>query len=115
MRNIGSSVGTSMVTTVLARRAQYHQSVLAYHATNYDPAFRTQLTGLSGQLMHAGASPPDAQAQAYGRIYQSVLVQSQTLAYLDMYLILAIAAGIMGVLAFIVRRNDPGGGHVVVE
>jgi DHA2 family multidrug resistance protein len=25
MRNIGSSVGTSMVTTLLARRAQYHQ------------------------------------------------------------------------------------------
>jgi len=116
MRNIGSSVGTSMVTTVLARRAQYHQSVLAYHTTNYDPAFRAQLTGLSSQLMHAGASPPDAQAQAYGRIYQSVLVQAQTLAYLDMYLVLAIAAGIMGVLAFIVRRNDPsGGGHVAVE
>ena len=26
MRNIGSSVGTSMVTTMLARRAQFHQS-----------------------------------------------------------------------------------------
>ncbi len=115
MRNMGSSVGTSMVTTVLARRAQYHQSVLAFHATNYDPAFRTQVTGLSNQLMHAGASPPDAQVQAYGRIYQGMLVQSQTLAYIDMYLILAIAASIMVVLAFVVKRNDPGGGHVVVE
>src|SRR3984957_8662198 len=34
MRNIGSSVGTSMVTTMLARRAQFHQSILSYHATN---------------------------------------------------------------------------------
>jgi MFS transporter, DHA2 family, multidrug resistance protein len=115
MRNIGSSVGTSMVTTMLARRAQFHQSVLAYHATNYDPAFRSQLAGLSSQLMHAGASPPDAQAQAYGRIYQSMLIQSQTLAYIDTYMVLAVAASIMGVLAFVVRRNDPGGGHVVVE
>jgi MFS transporter, DHA2 family, multidrug resistance protein len=116
MRNIGSSVGTSMVTTMLARRAQFHQSVLGYHATNYDPAFRAQLTGLSNQLIHAGASPPDAQAQAYGRIYQSLQVQSQTLAYIDTYMVLAIAASIMGVLAFIVRRNDPdGGGHVAVE
>ena len=39
----------------------------------------------------------------------------RTLAYLDMYLVLAIAAGIMGLLAFVVRRNDPSGGHVVVE
>jgi DHA2 family multidrug resistance protein len=115
MRNIGSSVGTSLVTTILARRAQFHQNVLSYRATNYDPAFRNQLNGLSGQLFHVGASAPDAQAQAYGRIYQSMLVQSQTLAYVDTFMVLAIMAGIMFLLAFIVRKNDPGGGQVVVE
>jgi len=113
MRNIGSSVGTSMVTTLLARRAQFHQSVLGYHATNYDPAFRNQISGLTQQLVHAGATPPDAQVQAYGRVYQSVLVQSQTLAYVDTYMVLAVAASIMFVLAFIVKRNDPGGGGEV--
>ncbi len=115
MRNIGSSVGTSMVTTILARRAQFHQNVLAYHATNYDSAFRDQLNGLSGQLLHVGASAPDAQAQAYGRIYQSLLVQSQTLAYIDAFMVLAVAGGIMFLLSFIVRKNDPSGGQVVVE
>jgi DHA2 family multidrug resistance protein len=116
MRNIGSSVGTSMVTTILARRAQFHQSVLSYHATNYDPAFRNQLDGLSRQFLHAGASAPDAQAQAYGFIYQSMEAQSQTLAYIDTFMVLAVAAGIMFLLAFVVRKNDPSaGGHVVVE
>ncbi len=110
MRNIGSSVGTSMVTTLLARRGQFHQTVLAYHATNYDPAFRNQISGLTQQLVHAGATAPDAKVEAYGRVYQSVLVQSQTLAYIDTYMLLAIAASIMFVLAFIVKRNDPGGG-----
>ena len=105
-----------MVTTILARRAQFHQSMLSYHATNYDPAFRNQLSGLSQQLVHAGASAPDAQVQAYGRIYQSLLVQSQTLAYIDTFMILAVAASFMFLLAFIVRKNDPGGGgHVVAE
>ena len=113
MRNIGSSVGTSMVTTLLARRAQFHQSVLAYHATNYDPAFRNQIRGLTQQLVHAGASAPDAQVQAYGRVYRSVIVQSQTLAYIDTYMILAVAATIMFVLAFIVRKNDPAAGGAV--
>jgi len=113
MRNIGSSVGTSMVTTLLARRAQFHQSVLTYHATNYDPAFRNQISGLAQQLVHAGATVPDAQVQAYGRVYQAVIVQSTTLAYIDTYMILAIAASIMFMLAFIVRRNDPGGGGEV--
>jgi DHA2 family multidrug resistance protein len=115
MRNIGSSVGTSMVTTMLARRAQFHQTVLTYHATNYDPSFRSQLQGLGNQLAHAGATPPDARAAALGRIYQSVLLQSQTLAYIDTYKVLAVAASIMFVLAFIVKKNDPGaGGEVAV-
>jgi len=29
MRNIGMSVGTSVVTTLVVRRSQYHQSMLA--------------------------------------------------------------------------------------
>jgi DHA2 family multidrug resistance protein len=110
MRNIGSSVGTSMVTTILARRAQFHQTVLTYHATNYDPAFRNQIQAMSRKLVEVGATPPDALVAARGRVYQSVLVQSQTLAYIDMYMILAVAAGVMFILAFLVKRNNPGGG-----
>jgi DHA2 family multidrug resistance protein len=116
MRNIGSSVGTSMVTTILARRAQFHQSVLASHATRFDPAFRSQLNGLSRQFVHTGATAPDAQRAAYGRLYQSLQVQSQTLAYVDTFMVLAVMAGIMFVLSFIVRKNNPaGGGPVVAE
>ena len=36
MRNIGSSMGISFVTTLIARRSQFHQSVLAAHVTPYD-------------------------------------------------------------------------------
>jgi MFS transporter, DHA2 family, multidrug resistance protein len=116
MRNIGSSVGTSMVTTLLARRAQFHQSTLSFHATRFDPAFRNQFNGITQQLRHAGSSPPDAQMEAYGRLYRSLQVQSQTLAYIDTFMILAVLAGIMFFVAFIVRKNDPGaGGHVAAE
>ena len=116
MRNIGSSVGTSMVTTLLARRAQFQQSTLAYHTTNYVPAFRNQVQGLSARLIQAGASAPDAHAQAFGRAYRSLLVQSQTLAYVDTFMVLAVAASIMFLLSFIIRKNDPKtGGHVIAE
>jgi DHA2 family multidrug resistance protein len=116
MRNMGSSVGTSMVTTLIARRAQFHQSIMSYRATNFDPAFQTQVSGLSQQLFHSGVSAADAQTHAYGLLYQSMQAQSQTLAYIDTYKVLAIGAGIMFLLAFIVRKNDPrAGGTVVVE
>ena len=66
--------------------------------------------------MHAGASAPDAQRQAYGRIYQSLQVQAQTLAYIDTFMVLAVSASIMFLLAFIVRKNDPAsGGQAVAE
>jgi DHA2 family multidrug resistance protein len=115
MRNIGSSVGTSMVTTMLARRAQFHQTRFVYHATNYDPAFQNQISGLARQLVQSGASVPDAQTRAQGLLYQLLGAQSQTLAYLDAFMLLAIAAGIMFLLSFLIRKNDPtAGGEVAV-
>ncbi|HTS49868.1 MAG TPA: DHA2 family efflux MFS transporter permease subunit [Bryobacteraceae bacterium] len=115
MRNIGSSVGTSMVTTLLARRAQVHQAMLAQHTTPFDPALRNQLNGLAAQLVHSGASRADAPKLANGLIYRATQAQAQTLAYIDTFMVLAIAAGIMFVLAFILRKNDPrAGGGVAV-
>jgi DHA2 family multidrug resistance protein len=110
MRNIGSSVGTSMVTTLLARRAQFHQSVMSSHTTSFDPALQNQVAGLSRQLVHSGISAADAQTHAYGIIYQGMQAQAQTLAYIDTYKVLAIGASIMFLLAFIVRKNDPRAG-----
>src|ERR1700736_5166849 len=37
MRNMGSSVGTSLVTTLIARRAQFHQSILVDYARPDNP------------------------------------------------------------------------------
>ena len=115
MRNIGSSVGTSMVTTLLARRAQFHQTTFVSHVTSYDPALQNQIGGLARQLVHSGVSVPDAQIQAQGLIYQLLSGQAQTLAYLDAFMVLAIGAGIMFLLSFLVRKNDPSaGGEVAV-
>ena len=115
MRNIGSSVGTSMVTTLLARRAQFHQSMLASYTTGYDQVFQNQTAALAQQLIKSGTSAADAQHQAYGLIYQAMQNQAQLLAYMDAYKVLGIGAGIMFFLAFVMRKNDPkSGGDVAV-
>jgi DHA2 family multidrug resistance protein len=115
MRNIGSSVGTSMVTTLLARRSQFHQAMLASYTTNYDPVFRNSTKALSERLIHSGTSAADAQHQAYGMIYESLQRQSLLLSYLDAFKVLAIGAAIMFLLAFVMRKNDPRtGGEVAV-
>jgi len=56
----------------------------------------------------------EAQMQAYARIYQAVQGQAASLAYIDTLMVLAIGAGFMFGLAFLLKKNDPGGGGAVV-
>jgi MFS transporter, DHA2 family, multidrug resistance protein len=114
MRNMGSSVGTSIVTTLIARRSQVHQARLVENARVDNPNFQNAANGLAQQIAHSGLSAHDAQMQAYARIYESVQAQSATLAYIDTFMVLAVGSAIMFVLAFALKKNDPGGGGAVV-
>jgi MFS transporter, DHA2 family, multidrug resistance protein len=116
MRNMGSSVGTSMVTTLVARRSQFHQQVLVDYARPDNPNFHNTLNGLSKTLAHSGLGANEARMQAYARIYAGLQAQAATLAYIDIFMVLAVGAAIMFCLAFLLTKNDPGGGgHVVME
>jgi len=112
MRNMGSSVGTSLVTTLIARRSQYHQQILVDYVRTGSANLQAAAGGLTQHITTSGAlSPHDAQLQAYARIYQQVQAQAATLAYVDTFMVLCIGAGIMFLLSFLLKRNDPGGGR----
>ncbi len=114
MRNMGSSVGTSIVTTSIARRSQMHQLRLVEKARVDNPNFVNAAQGLTQRFVKSGLASHDAQLSAYARIYQSLLAQAATLAYIDTFMILCVAAAIMFCLSFILRKNDPGGGGPTV-
>jgi DHA2 family multidrug resistance protein len=113
MRNIGSSVGTSMVATLTARYAQINQSYLVSATAPDNPTFEHQVRALTALLESAGLGLVDAEQQAYARLYRVVEQQAQTLAYIDTYWVLAGAAAVMFALSFVLRRNAPGGGGAV--
>jgi DHA2 family multidrug resistance protein len=106
-RNIGSSVGTSIVTTMIVRRSQFHQVTLAARTTSGNAEFRGAMNGLVQQLAHAGLSQHGAQTQALARIYAAVQTQAATLAYIDTFWVLGIAAVVMFFLSFVLKKNDP--------
>ena len=115
MRNIGSSIGTSMVTTLIARRAQVHQVYLAAHTTPGQPPFSQAAQGLAVQLAASGMDASSANSQAYSRLYRLLIGQATTLAYIDTFWVLCIGAGIMFLLSFALKRNKPGAaGEVAV-
>jgi DHA2 family multidrug resistance protein len=105
-RNMGQSVGTSAVTTLIARRSQYHQSVLAEYTAS--GRFHSSITVLAIRLTRSGLSAHAAQQQALGRLYAMVQAQAAVLSYIDVYWLLATGSVIMFVASFLLKRNEPG-------
>jgi len=110
-RNMGQSVGTSAVTTLIARRSQYHQSVLAEYTAS--GRFHASIAALTVRLTRAGVSAHTAQQQAIGRLYALVQSQAAVLSYVDIYWLLAMGSLIMFVASFLLKRNEPGKGAKV--
>jgi len=116
MRNMGSSVGTSLVTTLLARRSQFHQEILIDHIRADNPQVQGAVFALSQQLANSGLDRHTARMTAYAQIYQAVQAQASAASYIDTFLVLSVGSAIMFFLAFLLKKNDPGGGgHVAVE
>jgi MFS transporter, DHA2 family, multidrug resistance protein len=115
MRNIGSSVGTSMVTTLIARRSQVHQNYLVANVTRGGGGFAGGSGSLTTQLSTAGITHTRAVEQSVALLYRSVIAQATTLAYIDTFFILSVTAAIMFVLSFALRKNQPGGRPVMAE
>jgi MFS transporter, DHA2 family, multidrug resistance protein len=115
MRNIGGSIGTSVVGTLITRRSQYHQQILVGHITPDSRAFRGSLHGLTSGIRHSGLGRVDANNQAIARYYGLINQQAHTLSFMDTFWVLAVLCAIMFVLAFFLKKNDPGaGGDVAV-
>jgi DHA2 family multidrug resistance protein len=114
-RNIGGSSGIATATTLLARRAQYHQSVLVSHLTPYDFRYREALSGAAATLRQAGSSPHDAALQAQGMIYGNLLRQSSMLAFADAFWVMGTLFLLIIPLMFMIKKVKPRTGQVVVE
>ena len=115
MRNMGSSVGTSLVTTLIARRSQFHQLRLVENARIDNPNFANVVQGLTQHYTNAGLGRHEASATAYASIYRSLQAQAASLAYIDTFMVLCVGSAIMFFIAFFLKKNDPGGGVRVAE
>ena len=108
-RNQGGSFGIAFVTTLLARRAQYHQSVLVTHVTNYDPTLSATLSGIGDRFVQQGYTAADASVRALAQVYAIVQQQAAMGAFLDCFWILGLVAFIGPVLAFFTRKFKQAG------
>jgi len=104
-RNVGASVGIATVTTLLARRTQFHQARLVDHVNNLNPALRTITNGTTLRLISHGSSTTAAAVQSHGMVYNIVQRQSAMLAFLDNFKLLGVV--LLGVIPFLVLMRKP--------
>ncbi len=107
-RNIGGSVGISLVTTMLDRRTQVHTNDLSHNLSPSNPAFRSALQGAAQAMQAHGASAAFATRQAYALIAGTVHRQATMLAYLDDFRFLGVAILCMVPIVFLMKKGKPG-------
>jgi MFS transporter, DHA2 family, multidrug resistance protein len=112
-RNIGGSVGISVVTTLLDRRAQVHMTDLSSHLSPSNPALRAMIRGASRAMQAHGASAAGATRQAYALIQGTAERQATMLAYIDCFWFLGVAILAMIPMVFLMKKSKPGGGMAV--
>src|ERR1700730_4877966 len=113
-RNQGASVGIAFVTTVLARRTEYHQSVLVAHVTPLQQRYLETLGTLSRHFVAHGFTAPDAALHAQAQLARIIQQQASLLGSLDCFWLLGCACLIGAPLVFFtrkVRSAGPGAAH----
>jgi DHA2 family multidrug resistance protein len=113
-RNQGGSFGIAFVTTVLARRTQYHQSVLVAHATPFDQRYRDTLSSISQYLGTHAFTAPDAALHAKAQLARIIQQQAAFLGFLDCFWLLGCACLLGAPLVFFTRKfrsAGPGAAH----
>jgi MFS transporter, DHA2 family, multidrug resistance protein len=114
VRNIGGSILISLTNALVTERAQWHQSVLSKNTSLADGNYQRKIDALR-HTFDSTAGKANGLHLAQGQIYDQLQAQTQALAYVDVYYVLAFAAILMVPLAFLLDRNRPGGETVMME
>ena len=115
LRNLGGSIGISLLTTLVYRGSAAHQALMVGHLTPYDAPYREKLHMLQTALgSHADATT--AQHQAYGVIAQTLQDQAQLFSYVDQFRMLVIACLCCAPLVLLLKKGHspaqkPSMGH----
>ncbi|HUS23932.1 MAG TPA: DHA2 family efflux MFS transporter permease subunit [Candidatus Binatia bacterium] len=99
-RNIGGSVGISILTTLLARGAQQHQAHLVDRFTPFDAPYAAAQQQLTQHLGDAGA--------AQGLLYGMLQKQSMMLSFLDDFRLLGWVVLLLLPVILLLRPLRPG-------
>jgi DHA2 family multidrug resistance protein len=106
LRNLGGSVGIAFTTTMLSRRAQFHQTRLVEHLSPFDPSYQIARDRIGEMLTQKGMPAGSSD----GLLYRELIRQSTTLAFTDAFLIICLLILCMLPLVLLMKRAPAAAG-----
>ncbi|MFA5847312.1 MAG: DHA2 family efflux MFS transporter permease subunit [Thermodesulfovibrionales bacterium] len=105
LRNLGGSFGVAFVTTMIARRAQFHQVRLVEHLTPFDSSYQTATANASHLLQSKGMTAAASQQGGLSAIYGQFLRQASMLSFNDVFYLLSIFLILTLPLVFLMKKS----------
>jgi DHA2 family multidrug resistance protein len=105
LRNIGGSIGISMATTALIRRAALHQTEIGGHITGSTWVFQQKSAAIAGYVGHR-LGTAQGRPGAFGLIYGMMEQQAALMAYVDVFRWTALLAFFCAAAAWLFKKPD---------
>ncbi|MBI5205360.1 MAG: DHA2 family efflux MFS transporter permease subunit [Nitrospirae bacterium] len=105
LRNLGGSFGVAFVTTMIARRAQFHQVRLVEHLTPFDSNYQAATANASHLLQSKGMSAAASQQVGLSAIYGQFLRQASMMSFNDAFYLLSIFLILILPLVFLMKKS----------
>ncbi len=103
-RNLGGSIGTSLLSTFLARQNQIHQTALASHTDPSNPGYVATLSSLTSVYVSQGFDAVTAGEKALATIYANMRAQAGAMSFENAFWCMSLLIGCLVPLPFIMRR-----------
>jgi len=107
-RNIGGSIGTSLLSTFLTRQNQTHLRMFAAHTSHANGNFQQFLKGLESLFLAQGYDAVTSAKKSLALTYQIVQQQASALSFVNSFWIMSVVVACLTPLPFIMRRPRPG-------
>ena len=104
LRNIGGSIGISMATTALIRRAALHQTEIGANLSPSNPVLQQNSGAIAAYLGHQ-LGPAQARPGSFGLLYGLMEQQSALMAYVDVFRWTALLAFICAAAAWLFKKT----------
>ena len=114
MRNIGGSIGISVVATMLVRNAQAHQANMVAHLVPSNPVFHSRFLELQGAFL-SRFGPVEASRKAMAAIYAELLRQANLWSFVDNFRFVAWVCVACFTAIFLLEKAEGGGAIGVTD